>query len=188
MFLLQPSRRLCSLCSPPPAYLRPGSAALASTKLHAGQALHSDSQALTICKNPQQLAQLFLHDAKLHHFQPLRSHQILSSSSSSASSHSSFFFPSYPRYPPGHPIASPVASFDNPDAVCSNPASFPPTQPTSIPLTTMALAADTKRVVDQFEFTDADVNNHVQEFLKQMSMFTYPLALCRFASIARVAC
>lgn len=35
----------------------------------------------------------------------------------------------------------------------------------------MALAADTKRVVDQFEFTDADVNNHVQEFLSQMSMF-----------------
>jgi hexokinase len=33
----------------------------------------------------------------------------------------------------------------------------------------MALAADTKRVVDQFEFTDADVNNHVQEFLKQMN-------------------
>lgn len=36
----------------------------------------------------------------------------------------------------------------------------------------MALADDTKRVVDQFEFTDADVNAHVQEFLKQMSEFS----------------
>lgn len=32
----------------------------------------------------------------------------------------------------------------------------------------MALADETSSVVSQFDFTDADLNNHVQEFLKQM--------------------
>ncbi|KAL6858106.1 glucokinase [Amphichorda felina] len=32
----------------------------------------------------------------------------------------------------------------------------------------MALAAETSRVVSQFEFTDDDLNRHVQEFLRQM--------------------
>lgn len=34
----------------------------------------------------------------------------------------------------------------------------------------MTLADDTKRVVEQFDFTDDNVNRHVKEFLIQMSM------------------
>lgn len=36
---------------------------------------------------------------------------------------------------------------------------------------TMALAAETKRITAQFEYSDADVNKGVLEFLKQMSKF-----------------
>jgi hexokinase len=32
----------------------------------------------------------------------------------------------------------------------------------------MALAEDTKRVVDQFDFSTDSLNKHVQEFLRQM--------------------
>jgi hexokinase len=32
----------------------------------------------------------------------------------------------------------------------------------------MALAEETKRVVDQFDFSSDDLNRHVNEFLKQM--------------------
>lgn len=35
----------------------------------------------------------------------------------------------------------------------------------------MALADEASRVASQFEFTDSDVNRHVQEFLRQMSTF-----------------
>jgi hypothetical protein len=41
----------------------------------------------------------------------------------------------------------------------------------------MALADETKRVVSQFEFSDSDVNTHVQEFLKQMSKLIAPRSL-----------
>lgn len=41
----------------------------------------------------------------------------------------------------------------------------------------MALAEETKRVVSQFEFSDADVNVHVQEFLKQMSKLARDLGV-----------
>ena len=34
---------------------------------------------------------------------------------------------------------------------------------------TMALAAETKRITAQFDYSDADVNKGVLEFLKQMS-------------------
>jgi len=37
----------------------------------------------------------------------------------------------------------------------------------SVPLT-MALAAETKNVVAEFEYTDEDVNKGVKEFLRQM--------------------
>lgn len=40
----------------------------------------------------------------------------------------------------------------------------------------MDLQAETSKVVSQFEFSDADVNIHVSEFLKQMSV--YPGAKC----------
>lgn len=33
----------------------------------------------------------------------------------------------------------------------------------------MGLQQETKKVVSQFEFSDADINSHVAEFLKQMS-------------------
>jgi hexokinase len=51
--------------------------------------------------------------------------------------------------------------------VCQNPVSFPTASPTSIPLA-MELAAETKRVVAQFDFTDDDANRSVKEFLRQM--------------------
>lgn len=57
-----------------------------------------------------------------------------------------------------------------PEPVCRNPAPFPTLHPTSRPLT-MSLAEETKRVVSQFDFSDADVNSHVQEFLKQMGAY-----------------
>lgn len=36
----------------------------------------------------------------------------------------------------------------------------------------MGLQEETKKVVSQFEFSDADVNTHVAEFIQQMSMST----------------
>lgn len=51
--------------------------------------------------------------------------------------------------------------------MCLNPSLFPIVAPTSRPLT-MGLAEETKRVVSQFDFNDADLNSHVQEFLRQM--------------------
>ena len=38
----------------------------------------------------------------------------------------------------------------------------------------MALAAETKNVVAQFEYTDEDVNKGVEEFLRQMGMSRNP--------------
>jgi hypothetical protein len=63
--------------------------------------------------------------------------------------------------------SSPLARLDVPDLVCDIPPPFPTSQPTSRPLT-MALAEDTKRVVDQFDFSTDSLNKHVQEFLRQM--------------------
>lgn len=40
----------------------------------------------------------------------------------------------------------------------------------------MALQEETKKVVSQFEFSDADINSHVAEFIKQMSMLPPPSA------------
>jgi hexokinase len=34
----------------------------------------------------------------------------------------------------------------------------------------MSLADDSNRVVEQFDFSDETLNNHVKEFLKQMGM------------------
>merc|ERR1712000_108885 len=55
-----------------------------------------------------------------------------------------------------------------PELVCDNPALFPRHPSTSSALPNMALADEAKRVAAQFDFTDADLNAHVQEFLKQM--------------------
>lgn len=41
----------------------------------------------------------------------------------------------------------------------------------------MALADETNRIVSEFDFTDADLNRHVQEFLRQMSMSMPLLAM-----------
>ncbi|TLD22140.1 hypothetical protein PspLS_08174 [Pyricularia sp. CBS 133598] len=57
------------------------------------------------------------------------------------------------------------ATIDEP-AVCENQP-FPTAAPTSRPLK-MPLEAETKRIVDQFEYTDDDVNKGVKEFLRQM--------------------
>ncbi|KJZ75896.1 Glucokinase [Hirsutella minnesotensis 3608] len=54
-----------------------------------------------------------------------------------------------------------------PEPVCLNPAPFATVPPVSHPLT-MALADETTRVVSQFDFSDVQVNKHVQEFLRQM--------------------
>ncbi|PFH59403.1 hypothetical protein XA68_12433 [Ophiocordyceps unilateralis] len=55
-----------------------------------------------------------------------------------------------------------------PAPVCLNPATFATVPPISRPLA-MALADETTRVVSQFDFSDADVNRHVGEFLRQMN-------------------
>jgi hexokinase len=37
----------------------------------------------------------------------------------------------------------------------------------------MALADESNRIVEQFEFPDEDLNRHVKEFLRQMGMLLY---------------
>ncbi|KAF3807331.1 Glucokinase [Colletotrichum gloeosporioides] len=103
------------------------------------------------------LAQLLLGNAKLLLLpQHLQLQQLRSSLS----------FPSHPFFHPSPPFYSPSAQiFQEP--VCENPAPFPTTPPISKPLT-MALEAETKRVVDQFEVTDVYLNEAVTEFLGQM--------------------
>jgi hypothetical protein len=52
----------------------------------------------------------------------------------------------------------------------------------------MALADDSNRVVEQFDFSDETLNNHVKEFLKQMGMllsFVSAQYLRRCATAAR---
>lgn len=56
----------------------------------------------------------------------------------------------------------------NSELICLRPTIDPFLVPVSQPLT-MALADETKRVISQFEFSDAHVNEHVEEFLAQMS-------------------
>ncbi|KAI9163249.1 Glucokinase [Paramyrothecium foliicola] len=121
----------------------------------------------TICKHylrckpltiAQKLAQLVLTDAKLLFLHQLQFYF-----------HSPFFSPSsspYLFFSRGLRASSP-AQLEVPDTVCDIPPPFPTSHPTSIPLT-MALADETKRVVEQFDFSNADLNNHVREFLKQM--------------------
>lgn len=91
---------------------------------------------------------------------------------------SPFFFFSFFPFPFSHlnsyssslfSLVFPPSVLEPPELVCVNPAPFPVLAPVSRPLTTMALADKTKRVVSQFDFSDADANLHVQEFLKQMS-------------------
>ena len=62
-------------------------------------------------------------------------------------------------------VYSPPAQLD--PGVCENPLPFPTTAPVSIPLT-MALEAETKKIVAQFEYSDEDANKGVLEFLRQM--------------------
>ena len=57
--------------------------------------------------------------------------------------------------------------------VCENPLPFPTAAPVSKPLT-MALEAETKTIVKQFEFTDADVNKATKEFVRQLRRSTLP--------------
>lgn len=38
----------------------------------------------------------------------------------------------------------------------------------------MALADEVNDIVSKFDFSDGDINNHVSEFLKQMSAFCAP--------------
>lgn len=65
---------------------------------------------------------------------------------------------------------SPPAQVTQDPPVCENPLPFPTTAPTSKPLA-MALAAETKSIVAQFDYSDEDVNKGVQEFLRQMGEY-----------------
>ncbi|RDA84583.1 hypothetical protein CP532_1102 [Ophiocordyceps camponoti-leonardi (nom. inval.)] len=67
-----------------------------------------------------------------------------------------------------HLLAVSRSLSSEPAPVCLRPVSFATVPPVSRPLT-MALADETTRVVAQFDFSDADVNRHVGEFLQQMN-------------------
>ena len=59
------------------------------------------------------------------------------------------------------------------ELVCTRAAPFVTSSSTTRPTpAAMALADQTKRVVSQFEFSDADLNLHVQEFMRQMGEFS----------------
>lgn len=128
-------------------------------------------QALPLTKRLNKLAQLLLNDAKF-----LLSYLQLSHLPSS--SPRGLFF--------SRPFLAPAV-----EPVCQNPAPFPTIQPTSWPLN-MALQQETKKVVSQFEFSDADVNSHVAEFIQQMSMLLPPFVpplRCNFWAMAnRCSC
>lgn len=126
--------------------------------------MHTDTELRLWILLPQ-LAQVLLHDAKQHLFH-------LHSRSPLAALHPASFFLS-PHSRPDLQSYVPVVDNLHPDPalVCANPAPFPTLPPTSRPLTSMSLADSTKRVVEQFEFSDAEINRHVQEFLRQMGTF-----------------
>ncbi|RDA91214.1 hypothetical protein CP533_3384 [Ophiocordyceps camponoti-saundersi (nom. inval.)] len=67
-----------------------------------------------------------------------------------------------------HLLAVTRSLSSEPAPVCLKPVSFATVPPVSRPLA-MALADETTRVVAQFDFSDADVNRHVGEFLQQMN-------------------
>lgn len=90
------------------------------------------------------VAQFFLTDAKFQYSRIFTSHPF--------SSRTAFSPPALVRQEP----------------VCESPHPFPTAPPVSKPRT-MALAAETKRITAQFEYSDADVNKGVLEFLKQMN-------------------
>ncbi|KAH7185466.1 uncharacterized protein B0J16DRAFT_132835 [Fusarium flagelliforme] len=70
----------------------------------------------------------------------------------------------FPSSTPPNPTAS--------EAVCYIPSPFATAPPTSPPVA-MALADESNRIVEQFEFPDEDLNRHVKEFLRQMGMLLY---------------
>jgi anti-sigma factor RsiW len=53
-------------------------------------------------------------------------------------------------------------------------------------LDNMELAAEAKHVVSQFEFTDAALNNHVQEFLRQMGVLRAAVSSILCEHIGRI--
>jgi hexokinase len=61
------------------------------------------------------------------------------------------------------------AALDDELGTCEHPPPFPTPAPFSKPLT-MALEDETQSIVEQFEYSDDDVNKAVKEFLRQMGM------------------
>ena len=96
-----------------------------------------------------QLLQFFLHDSKLYYSTILQAGPPFLRSAYS---------------PPAQVIQ------ENNDLVCEIPRPFPTSPPVSKPLN-MALAAETKAIVAQFDYTDEDVNKGVKEFLRQMGQY-----------------
>uniref|UniRef100_A0A0D2XGI8 Phosphotransferase n=1 Tax=Fusarium oxysporum (strain Fo5176) TaxID=660025 RepID=A0A0D2XGI8_FUSOF len=69
----------------------------------------------------------------------------------------------FPQFSLSSPPPIPSAS----EAVCYIPPLFTTTPPTS-PAITMALADESNRIVQEFDFSDEELNTHVKEFLRQM--------------------
>ncbi|KAK8061388.1 hexokinase hxk2 [Apiospora phragmitis] len=92
------------------------------------------------------VVQLFLTDAKSYYFSRIFTSQPFTTTRSAFS-------------PPAAVLQEPV---------CESPHPFPTAPPISRPRT-MALVEETKRITAQFDYTDADVNKGVQEFLRQMN-------------------
>lgn len=72
--------------------------------------------------------------------------------------------------------------------MCENPKAFPTSAPVSKPLT-MGLTSETNRIVQEFDYGDADLNKSVLEFLSQMGMLwphlSYPIARCASLTACR---
>lgn len=81
--------------------------------------------------------------------------------------------PSFPRIflsPFGDSVYRQEAYYDRlePGTQCKPKPLFSPDLPTTHALTNMALEAEAKRIVAQFEYTAEDVNKGVQEFIREM--------------------
>ncbi|KAJ4194079.1 glucokinase, variant 2 [Fusarium falciforme] len=101
---------------------------------------------------------------------PLRQDLLSTSASFSISSLLLLLSPSslhhllLPRLYPSSSPPAPAAS----ESVCHIPSPFSTAPPTSRPVA-MALADESNRVVQEFDFTNDDLNRHVKEFLRQMN-------------------
>lgn len=89
------------------------------------------------------------------------------------SSSSSATFPSFSQVllsPFGESVYKQEAYYDQlePGTQCKPKSLFSADLPTTLALTNMALEAEAKRIVAQFEYSTEDVNKGVQEFIHEM--------------------